>query len=94
MTFRKKDNFVVRQIAGDTILVPLRGNLADLQRLYVLDGAGGCILEKMDGSRTLDQICRCLTEEYDVPESEAKRDVQEFLSQLTEAGIVEEVPKA
>ncbi len=91
MTYRKKENFVCRKIAGETVLVPLRGNLAELQKLFVLDGIGGYLWDRIDGKTPVEELCRDVISHYDVDKQQADADVKEFFSRLLAAGIVLEV---
>ena len=92
MRHRKCENIVTRRIAGETILVPIRGTLADLQRLFVLEGLGEFIWERIDGLRTTDEVLQEILAEYEVPADDARRDLQEFLVALTETDLIAEVP--
>ena len=79
----------MRQIAGETILVPIRGNLADLQNLFILEGTGRFIWDNLDGKNSVDRICDAVVASFDVGVERAKADVAEFLLNLKDAGIVE-----
>ena len=58
MIYRKKKNFVTREVAGETLIVPLRGKLADMQRIFALDAVAAFIWQNLDGQQDLDRICR------------------------------------
>ena len=69
--------------------MPIRGNLADMQRLFVLEGAGEFIWEQLDGASSMEDIQSDLAAHFDVAEDQAGRDVGEFLGSLKEADLVE-----
>ena len=69
-----KKEFVKREIAGDTILVPVGKTVFDFNGLFLLNELGS-FLQK-------------ILEEYEVPEEEARRDLAEFLKELETKGIL------
>jgi len=89
--YQKNPDFVFRQIADETILVPIRRSAADLECLYALDGVGPRVWELIDGQRTVGEIVATIVDEYDVETATAEADVAEFLSQLESLGAVERV---
>lgn len=91
MVFKKTDNVVSRSIAGETLLVPVKGKLADMQKVYVLEGSAGFIWDKLDGRRDVSAICLELTKEFDVDEMTAATDAGELLSSLEASGLVAKV---
>ena len=83
------DDVIVREIAGEVFLVPIRGRLADLQELFVLNGVGEWLWQRLDGSRSVRDLSKDLAETYEVEEDEAVADVTSFLGELEEAGLLE-----
>jgi hypothetical protein len=75
-------SFVSRQIAGETILVPIRQNMGDLESVYSLNEVGTRVWELLDGAPTLAEIRDRLADEFEVGAEEAERDLLEFLDQL------------
>lgn len=91
VVFRKRDELVTRAIAGETLVVPVSGRLADLQRIFALEGAAGFIWERIDGTRTLGQIRDELRAAFAVTSGEAEQDLLEFVGELSAAGLVQPV---
>jgi hypothetical protein len=70
-----KDPAVVgRQIAGGTILVPIRRKVGDLDSIYTLSETASCIWELVDGQSSLAQIRDKIVEEFEVGADEAQGD--------------------
>jgi hypothetical protein len=88
---RQVPNVISREIAGEVFLVPVRGKLADLQRLFVLNRVGECIWRQLDGNHSRGEILAAIIERFDVDEPQAATDMEEFLAQLVQAGLTEEV---
>ena len=86
--FIKQDNFVTREIAGETIIVPIRSHVADLDSIYTLNEVGTLIWSLVDGETPLNRIVGMVTEEYDTESEQAEKDVIEFLEALETAGLI------
>jgi hypothetical protein len=88
---RRANDIVQREVAGETFLVPIRGHLADLQDLFVLNEVGRWLWERLDGMCPLDDLASGVAAEFDVDEGTARRDTESFVQRLVEAELVEEV---
>jgi len=86
--FKQEDHVVTREIVGETILVPIRGKLADMQRIFTLNEVGAYIWTHLDGSRDLEEICQGLETKFDVRREQAESDLNEFVSELLEAELI------
>lgn len=87
---KKKGDIISREVAGETILVPLRGNMTDLQRIWSLNPIAGYIYKNLDGQKSLEDIRDEILDTFDVEKTDADSDMQEFISDLLNAGLVEE----
>jgi len=90
-SYRQREDLLARNIAGETIVVPIRGKLADLQKIFALNETADHLWKQLSTSRSLDDLCRSLVEEFHVEPQQAHKDVQEFLDQLIAAGLIEPV---
>ncbi len=79
---------VYREIAGECVLVPLRGELADPSSIYTLNEVGSFVWSRIDGRRTVGAIVVEVVEAFDVSEEAARLDVERFLADLVEVGVV------
>ena len=86
----RNNDIVSRNIAGETILVPIRGNLADMQNIFTLNKIGAFIWERLDGKRPLSQIIGLLLDHFDVSSEEAENDILEFIAQVLATGLAVE----
>jgi hypothetical protein len=87
--FSKKGEYVSRAIAGETIIVPVRGQVGDLDSIYNLNEVGAFIWERIDGRTEAGQIAAALAGEYEVTPKEAEQDTVQFIGELQSAGIIE-----
>jgi coenzyme PQQ synthesis protein D (PqqD) len=80
-------SLVTRRIAGETILVPVAGDVADLDAVYTLNEVGSFIWQLMDGRRSAQAIAGAVSAEYDVTLEQAAQDVDELLTALEAKGL-------
>jgi hypothetical protein len=89
--YRRNDNFVFRRIEGETILVPIRANVGDLDCIYSLNSVGALVWEHLDGSQDLDAIKTRITAEYDVGDNDIQADLLSFINEMKTIAAVEAV---
>ena len=89
--YKKKSDIVYRKVAGETILVPISGRLADMQRIFALNPVGEFIWDELDGSRSLQQISEDIQCHFDVDGEKADTDLEGFIAELLKEGLIEEV---
>jgi hypothetical protein len=86
--FIKKRDLVTRSILGETIVVPVRTNVGDLDAIYTLNEVGSVIWHLLDGKSSVGQIIEAICREYEVASEEATRGTVDFLESLENAGLV------
>ena len=86
---RRLQDVIVREIAGEVFLVPIRGRLADLQELFVLNDVGEWVWQHLDGAFSADELADGLADAFEVTSEDALADVEAFLGELHEAGLLE-----
>lgn len=86
--YRKDPSIVSREIVGETILVPIRQNVGDLESIYTLNETAARIWALMDGQRSVREIRDVIVEEYEVGEDEVERDLIELIGELTTIGAI------
>jgi hypothetical protein len=88
-TYQKKENIVTRHIAGETLLVPIYGDLANMEKIFTLDPVAAFIWEQLDGKNSLENIRDDVLDKFDVGKEDAETDVAEFIDELVEAKLIE-----
>lgn len=86
MTIKKE--LITREIAGETVLVPVGKSVYDANGLFILNELAAFIWKLLPEAETEEQICKALLEEYEVSKEDAARDVAEFLGKLRELEIL------
>jgi hypothetical protein len=81
---RRHPDSSFREIGDEGGLVVLPGKA----QVKVLNPVGIRVFSMLDGSRTVDEISARIAEEFDVSAETARKDVLDFLSDLTEHGML------
>ena len=83
-----KKELIKREIAGDTILVPVGSTMYDSNGLFMLNELGGFIWDLLPAMNSEEEICQAVLDAYEVSEEIARADVAAFIGQLKEMGIL------
>jgi len=78
-----KDGFLLRKIAGQTVVLPSDGDL-DLNMMITLNDTGAFLWEKLRQETDEAALVAALLAEYDVEEARAAAAVEAFLKKLEE----------
>ena len=79
---RVSDQFILRTIADEYILVPTGQAAFQIKGLIVLSESGALLYNRLKDGCTREELVAALTDEYDVSAEEAGRDTDEFLDQM------------
>ena len=85
---RIKKELIKRQVAGDTILVPVGQAVYDSNGLFALNELGGFIWDLLPEADGEEYILEAILEEYEVSREEAQKDLREFLDKLKQLNII------
>ena len=83
-----KKQLIKREIAGDTILVPVGKSVYDSNGLFVLNELGGFLWDRLSEASDAEALVDAVLEEYDVTREEAATDIEAFLDKLREMDIL------
>ncbi len=86
--FAKENDLVTRDVAGERIIVPIKGHVGDLEGVYTLNELGAMIWQLINGQTTARELVEAVRNEYNIGAAEAEKDVVDFLSSLEEAGLI------
>ena len=86
--YTRADDVIRRQIAGETLLVPIRGELALLDRIFALNPVAAFIWEQLDGRRSVGDIRQGVLEKFEVGPEAAEADIREFIDALRQANLI------
>jgi len=88
---KTKKGFNLRNVCEETIIVAEGVENIDFSKIISMNESSAYLWKKVQGTDfTAEDLCRLLTEEYDVDEATALADAKAVAKQWIEAGIVEE----
>lgn len=82
-----KDGFLLRQVAGQTVVLPVSGDL-DLNMMITLNDTGAFLWERLQSEIDEVALVAALLEEYEVDEATAKNSVAAFVKKLNDNGFL------
>lgn len=87
--FIKGEDLMTRNIAGETLIVPVRKKVGDLSAIYTLNEVGAKVWEMIDGKTRGEEIVRAIRAEYEVSDTDAVlKDVTALLASMADAGLI------
>lgn len=86
---RLKGNFLLREVMGEMIAIPVGEALLDFNGMVCLNPVGCVIWSGLQSEKTKEEILADILEKFDVTREEALADVDEFLLRLKESDLLE-----
>ena len=87
---RVKDDFILRQIAGESLLIPVGEAALSVNGLIALSESGCLLYERLKTDCTRQDLINLLLQEYEVTEEIAGADVDAFLEQMRALKMLDE----
>lgn len=84
-----KQGFIMRDIAGETIVVP-SGDELNLNMMITLNGTGKFLWQHLEKGAELEELVQAMLEEYEVDEQTARAGAERFVNKLQEKGFLEQ----
>lgn len=83
-----KKEFILREIVGETVLVPINQSTTDFNGLITVNELGRFIWENLESSDDEEMLLQKILDEYEVDREVAKKDLDDFLKVLKNIGII------
>lgn len=84
-----KENFIVRNILDEYMLMPTGVNISAFNGSVVLNEVSAFIIENMKEEISKEQLLEKILETYDVSAEQAETDLDNLIKKLTEYDIIE-----
>jgi len=84
-----KDGFMLREIAGSWVVIPLGQRVVDFNGIISLNESSVLLWNKLEKGATIDELVQAIIFEYDIDEKTARADAEEFVNQIKEKGLLE-----
>ena len=89
--FKRSDDVVCRAVGLESILVPIRNNVGNLDFVYTLSPVAARIWSLIDGTRTADEVADAIAAEYDVDRDTVLSDFAELAGDLAGVSLLSRV---
>jgi hypothetical protein len=90
-SYVRSTSVVSRVIAGETLIVPVRGGVGDLASIYSLNEVGSSIWSVIAQPSSQEEIVERIEQEFAGERQQVEQDVNAFLAEMESAGLVEAV---
>lgn len=80
---------VAREVAGETLIVPIRGKVGDLASIYTFNGTGSLIWKLLESPKTVADLVAAVSREFEIDPLVAEQDLASFVSEMKAVGLVE-----
>jgi hypothetical protein len=87
----RSTTIVSRDVAGETIVVPICRGVGDLDSVYTFNPVGRSLWRLLENGHSVEELAIWVATHYEVDEQQAVADVQSYLSELLEVGLVRTV---
>jgi len=84
----RSSTVVSREIAGETLVVPVRGGVGDLDSIFSFNGLGSDLWNLLQAGTSIEEMAVWVEERYEVTFEQALTDINAFMDELSQAGLV------
>ena len=85
---KRREGFILREIAGDYLIVPVGETVKEFNGLVTVNGSGKFLWEMLQDEVLQEDLVRSMVDRYEVSEETARADVEGFVGVLVEKNIV------
>lgn len=89
-TYRIMPDYVMRNIAGDNLLIKTRNSNSGSTNVFVFNESGAFLWENLSEKKNKAQLVTLLAEKYGIEQAQAELDVDKFLDKCILEGFVSE----
>lgn len=83
-------NFILKEIAGSNMVIPVGNELIDLNAMITLNESGAFLWNLLLNDSTEYELITAMLKEYDVDIKTATEDIREFVENLRKIGALDE----
>lgn len=84
-----KDGYVLREVAGNTIVIPVGDAAINFNGMINLNETGAFLWKLLENDVEPRFLLQELMKEYDVEEEQAKKDITDVINKLYNAGVLD-----
>ena len=83
-----KDGFILREVAGNFIVVAVGGAVKNFNAVITLNETGALLWRALEKGAKQEDLVKVILDEYDIDETTAKADVMAFIDKLQGASLL------
>lgn len=88
MNLKIKDGFMLREVAGQWVVVPLGERVVEFNGIMTLSESGALLWKALESDVLEEELTQAIIKEYDIDQQTAETDVREFISELKKKGLI------
>ena len=86
---RRSHSVVSRVVADEAIVVPICRGAADMDSIFTFNETGTKLWAMIEANQSVSDLAAHLQAEYGLSAEKAAADIQQFLADLTDAGLID-----
>ena len=83
-----KEGFVLKDIAGVNVVVPIASQMVSFKAIISLNESGAFLWKQLETEKDEAELLKAFLSEYDIDEQTAKTDIAEFLENMKKADLI------
>ncbi len=87
---RIKDGFVIRDVAGSKVVLPIGERQLELKGIITFNEVGAEVFNMLDGTNSVEEIVRKIAKDYEVPYDTVNADVNKLIEKMKAHGLIED----
>lgn len=84
------ENFLLREVAGNKVVMPVGEAAERFNGMMKLNGSGAYLFEKIQAGTDEESLVQAMLRDYEIDEETARRDIGKFVTTLREMKIIED----
>jgi hypothetical protein len=84
----RSSTIVSREIGGETLVVPVRGGVGDLDSIFSFNPLGSELWNLLEAGTSVEEMADWVVGRYEVTSQQALADIQAFIEELSRTGLV------
>jgi Coenzyme PQQ synthesis protein D (PqqD) len=87
----RSTSIVSRDVAGETIVVPICRGVGDLDSVYTFNQVGQNLWRLLEKARSVEELAIWVATHYELDQKQAFTDVRSYLAELQQAGLLQTI---
>ena len=89
MLYRRKKNYLLKDIAGDFILIARGETALEVNGVYVFNETGALLWNLLEQYNTISEIANVLVQKYKIDKEQGMQDVQKCIEKMIDSNLID-----